>query len=366
MVDEHALFHYHINCPSCLRRPESTAVHGDCFTLFRQLYRAEDALHRLWTRTAWRNPWRDAEPFPFRRLPVYRPALGRVALFWDLLRLNFLPQELIEIICDYSEHSWLWRTVAVYRLVHGLSSAMPEPLTTLRLSKVDSWDGDAAVPLRQVDKGQPGSPFAVLRLTVDHDGIRRIERLAERPQYAPQSDNYNAFVIVEKKAFAGVKVQLQDRRLRLMSSKPLPFHLWNTPTPPSLDVCRLRPGKLDISQNLHVVEMDKIDGITFFATQFGAQYGLHIHRADQHSAAKSIAWTFPQDLIDQILWVYLPLPKNDRVLSFGMREGTTYRSRKILVRTQLSGDVVLGAPWKRPTATSGFPRLPLPHRPPSP
>ncbi|KAK4139248.1 uncharacterized protein C8A04DRAFT_40868 [Dichotomopilus funicola] len=356
LIDEYAIVRYY-HCPFCLRGPEFTAVHQDCFTFFQQLYPAEDALHRLWTRTAWRNPWRNAEPFPFRRLTVYRPALARVAPLWDLTPLNVLPQELIEIICDYSEHSWLWRTMAVYRFVHGLiSSATPEPLTILPLSKVESWDRDGAVPLKQFERGQPASPFLVLRLTVDHDGIKRIERLAERPQYSPQSDNYKAFIIIEEKSLAGVTVQLQDRRLRLMCSNPMPFHLWNTPTPPSLGLCRLRPGKLRASQNLHAVEMDKIDGITFFFMRFNAQYGLHIHRAGQRSAAKSIAWTFPQDDIDRgrVLWVYFPLPKHDRVLHFGIREGTTYRTRKILIRTKLSGDVVIGAPWETPNRNIWF------------
>ncbi|KAL2167475.1 hypothetical protein VTG60DRAFT_1226 [Thermothelomyces hinnuleus] len=57
--------------------------------------------------------------------------------------------------------------------------------------------------------------------------------------------------------------ELQDGCLRLVFPHRPSFQLWNTPTPPSLALCRASPADITRCQNFHAVETDKITGLTF-------------------------------------------------------------------------------------------------------
>lgn len=128
--------------------------------------------------------------------------------------------------------------------------------------------------------------------------------------------------------------------LRLHLPPRLPsLPIWNTPVPPNLSSCMALPGKRSTWKRFTAVEMDKIQGITFFFSE-GLIKGIHVHHSEDSSAQRAFD-RFPHWPRRFLVWIHLPIPKGDRLLVLGTRErrGIGYN---ILARTQLSGDVILG------------------------
>ncbi len=123
------------------------------------------------------------------------------------------------------------------------------------------------------------------------------------------------------------------------------FQLWNTPAPPSLTLCRLYPAETARCQNFYAVEMDKIDGITFFFSG-GQLFGLYVHQLDESCAMDSYLRAFSNRRRRSIVWIYLPISKRDRVLLLEIREGVHSRNQVIAIKTKLVGDVMVGMQCK--------------------
>lgn len=135
---------------------------------------------------------------------------------------------------------------------------------------------------------------------------------------------------------------LEDGRLRLELSywlRTLP--IWNTPAPPSLALCKAYPADLTSCKIINAVEMDKMEGITFFFA-LGRLLGIHIHRSEESCAMDTFVQNFPNRLRQYIIWIYLPISQRDRTLVLGIREELQSRTLSVLVRTELIGDVVIG------------------------
>ncbi|CAG7557904.1 unnamed protein product [Fusarium equiseti] len=154
---------------------------------------------------------------------------------------------------------------------------------------------------------------------------------------------------------AGIQVQVKDglMRLKLPKERPAP-PIWNTPAPPDLASCeaygtdtlfRNQIRKLGGSdcfswQHLHAAEVDRIRGITFYF-YLHIFSGIHIHYEEETSAMDYNYSSFINRRWEEGVWIYLPIPKNDRLLALDIRQGRQ-ESMNILARTRLVGDIFIG------------------------
>lgn len=71
-------------------------------------------------------------------------------------------------------------------------------------------------------------------------------------------------------------------------------------------------------ERLFAVDLNRIRGLTFFFI-WGAPYGVHVHRSEE-SCAMDTCERFPNRTRLGLVWVYLPVAAEDRVLVLGTRK----------------------------------------------
>ncbi|KAI1502077.1 hypothetical protein F5X99DRAFT_380534 [Biscogniauxia marginata] len=324
------------DCKKCAASPEFIPVHYECFEIFRKRCSIEGsgALYRLWTIIAWKNPWRRAPPVYLendRLLDL--ESFKTIAQMCGLSQLCEFPPELLWIVQGYSQHASLWRATSALRLATFVSVTDSEPLITMPLDDVSSW--------KRGEKPEcVSSRLGVIRLTIDCDGIKRVERLSCCPAYAGESNNRFAFIVEEGKSHSGLVARFKYGLLRLKlppDRQCLP--IWNTPAPPNLSLCREYPAEIPSWQRFFAVEVNNIAGITFFFSS-GQLFGIHVHHSKE-SCAISTYQRFSNRRRRGVVWVYLPITKSDPLLMLGTRKSSQL-GFSILVRTQKVGDIVLG------------------------
>ena len=149
-----------------------------------------EALHRLWIVATWRGPWPKARLIYLTQTPVIdQVALKTVSERCKVPQLSNIPLELVERIRQFSPHELLWRAVAVIRLAACLSTNRSRPLLTIPLDTILSWERGGELLYIP-----PGSQRWV-RLTIDLDGISKVERLDDRPKYDGTTTQRLAFVV---------------------------------------------------------------------------------------------------------------------------------------------------------------------------
>lgn len=123
--------------------------------------------------------------------------------------LKLLPAELIQMIQEYSDSATFWRYIhalSIARELSRLQSDAAPPVTSIPLCNILSWTrGDCAAVLSS------DCP-PVVRLTLDHRGIRMIERLS-KSSYHPKRSDKEAFVIAPAICFQDVVAVLKVMRL---------------------------------------------------------------------------------------------------------------------------------------------------------
>jgi hypothetical protein len=151
-----------------------------------------------------RVPWTGIS-FPTRRLASNLPlacdlsALLGCADRYGLTQLRTLPVELLITIEEFSRPHLFWRCVASVDLATQLSAGTSLPLQSFRLSSVVSWDrGNAPVIAA---KGGDDFTAPIIRLTIDSGGLRKLERLPERPPYEQRRFDESVFIVESQSHF---------------------------------------------------------------------------------------------------------------------------------------------------------------------
>ncbi len=111
-------------------------------------------------------------------------------------------------------------------------------------------------------------------------------------------------------------------------SNPGALYVWNVPIPPPLGQCRFLPPSLPVSGRLHAVELAGCTGITFFMR--GGTYAVHGHTRAAPSAERTYH-RLERRRREPVAWVYVPLPQEDRLLSFGIRKPLAGKNYRFLV-----------------------------------
>ncbi|PTB79806.1 hypothetical protein M440DRAFT_1350888 [Trichoderma longibrachiatum ATCC 18648] len=325
---------------SCTPACEYTAVHRECYKIFLRFcglrgIRKKPALQALWLCTAWKVPWPGALPMQASHVPADAQSLQLAGRLIGLPFLHLLPPELLLAVWGASKHALFWKCVASIRLVAQLEASASE-LQVVPLDQVLSWNRGG-----ELESAPVSAVYPITRLTIDQEGIVKVERLRCMPRFTAEYHSHSTFVVEDGASLCGIEAQLQNGRLRLRFT---PFQLtrpyiWNTPAPPPLSLCRaLVPGSFD-SRRFQVVDTQKIRGITFFFIGHKL-YNIHIHHSDK-SSAYSVYEQFSYAMRQEAVWIYLPLPSTDRLLVLGtrfLREGVY----NLLVRMEKAGDVVVG------------------------
>ncbi|KAK3941210.1 hypothetical protein QBC46DRAFT_458524 [Diplogelasinospora grovesii] len=336
------------DCVHCAASVEFTPVHHECYEITKKNFATEN-IEEL------RRPWRGSQStnLDISSGRLDRGWLSRVVQLYPgltlLSKLNRLPTEILAIIEGYSRHATLWRYISVLHVACQLSGTDSVPLLTVPLCDIFSWERHGKLELVT---SQTISPSPTLRLTLDFDGICRVERLQRWPRYSGETSDRLAYIVEGAGAQYGEVAQLAQLkngllRLPLPSSRWSKLRYWNTPAPPGLDSCVGYPFGDVGRDRFYAVDLDKIRGITFFFAK-GRLFGIHIH----HSK-----WTCALSTYDRLVntqnweggyvWIYLPITRDNQVLSLGTRDarlhtGSGEASRSVLVRTRLEGDLIIG------------------------
>jgi hypothetical protein len=104
--------------------------------------------------------------------------------------------------------SYFWSYIAALDLAKRHSNAISQPLRIFRLSRVLSWERGTFPQLAAPGQSTGGLP-SVIRLTIDDDGLKKIERLIERPKFCGKRFDNQAFVVEEESRFGVAIAQLK-------------------------------------------------------------------------------------------------------------------------------------------------------------
>jgi hypothetical protein len=84
----------------------------------------------------------------------------------------------------------------------------PEPLVTVPLPEIRSWDRGGKVERLA---GSRSASFPTLRLTIDSAGISKLERLPKPPMYEGECTDRLAFIVQDEASISHIKAQLKVR-----------------------------------------------------------------------------------------------------------------------------------------------------------
>ncbi|RSL68076.1 hypothetical protein CEP53_002751 [Fusarium sp. AF-6] len=331
-------------CGQCAIAPEFVTVHHECYRIFIAYCKEasglekDEAVDRLWTLGSYRNPWPKAELIRLTERQVDLSALQRVADIVGLSQLGRLPSELALLVRNFSRHELFWRSVTVI----GLSSNLPppRPFSRILLNRVLSWKrGEPPIP-----NPSPQTPPFV-RITMDNDGLCEIERLEKPPPYTGKIFKDLAFCVI-RVATSQIYIEAKDKRFRLRLPKNMTgLATWNTDNPPMpstlLNPLSLAPVQIE-PWHLCALDLSRCSGVSFFFS-FRKLAGVYTHRSGDPSAIdeyRRVCESRPR-----VVWVYMPIAPDDQVTVLGCR--LTGRGFNMLVRLDLSGEVILGQMGKR-------------------
>ncbi|KAL7938023.1 hypothetical protein V8C35DRAFT_290610 [Trichoderma chlorosporum] len=345
--DTYRIFFQHAHyCSLCRVAEESISVHTDCFELFERHCTMGDGenssqqqyekYRRLWLAGTRRYAWRGMQQLKFpSSTTLALPPPGVFSKFCGFQR-EFLP-EVIRLIQSHSKSHIIWRYCSAIQLARELKSA-DEPLRSYQVPKVLSWSRDSPLKLVQ-DEDDAGS---YIRFTIDHRGIRSIDRFSNTlPQEGGEIPSPTCVFVVEpieKLSDAKLVFELGMGRLQI----PAGLHItpWSTPDPlhlmnftPSYPFGRLAAINLDAHH---------CTGISFFMT---AQVVREIHAHSRLPSTHLERFQYLRSTVGhEIAWIYVPLTAQDEIIGIEIRKNVILnRPHLFIIRTK-TGTITVGTP----------------------
>ncbi|KAL7932360.1 hypothetical protein V8C35DRAFT_308166 [Trichoderma chlorosporum] len=331
--------------------PESATIHTDCFNLFRRSCTDEQAIHRLLLAAVWRSPWAGAAKFEVATTYDVTGLIQLAAKACDMPRLETMPTELKGLVWQelITQPSTVTRYHSVMSLAADSSRQDFNQQATVPIGNVGPWERGQA----PANEEQDLAPF--IRITIDSQGLKRIERLAQRPELISQASDTELYIVENQADLESIKVQFQSGLARLKWVRyhdldPVP---WDTPTPPDVDhlittVHSNRPPSTRVAQ-FSTIDVSKITGITFFMTWEAQEpeFFIHAHTRNAPSARSTYDRLSAQDWSG--VWYYIPFPSRDRLTSFGVRYTLEPYPAvlQLLFHFEKAGDFAVGLPSPR-------------------
>jgi hypothetical protein len=190
----------------CEPSPEAATLHPDCLQLFMRSCAPRDALDRLWLAAT----WHDVLPgIQCLRLPKssasFSATFAIAAEKCNLPQVKMLPREIRDLVQELSKPHLLCRYVVVLEIAWRLSSGPSEPLASVPMNQISSWErGSSPKPV-----GEAAAPSSIIRCVIDFLGLKKIERLTERPPFERGRRDDMAFIVEKKDAFRDTVVQFK-------------------------------------------------------------------------------------------------------------------------------------------------------------
>ncbi|KAH6993661.1 hypothetical protein EDB82DRAFT_499663 [Fusarium venenatum] len=333
------------NCYQCAKTPEAVGLHVVCLGVFMEHCKVVDSIDRLWATVGQKNLWNGAPGLQLdRESEVEIDLVRQKAESYGVTLLARLPAELTHMIYKYSEDAVFWRCILALSLARELSQSqrcMTMPSPSVPLCNIVAWArGKSAVV------GSDECP-PYIRLTLDYRGIRKIERLQERPPYEPAYSNREVFILTCESEVKDVVAILEFNVLRLQLPNHIRgFQVWDTPSPPRLEDCEFY-GRVSQSMQLKTINLYAVSGLTFFFSH-SKLYAVHAHTHKSPHATTTFERLSDTRRANAVS-VYLPIPKGEEIIAIIIRlrsslEGGQSTAQKpfFLFRTKLAGDIAVG------------------------
>lgn len=110
-----------------------------------------------------------------------------------------------DLVQELSEPNLLCRYVVVLEIAWRLSFGPSEPLASIPMNQISSWErGSSPKPI-----GEASAPSSIIRCVIDFVGLKKIERLTERPRFERGRRDDVAFIVEEEDAFRDTVVQFK-------------------------------------------------------------------------------------------------------------------------------------------------------------
>ncbi|KAK3294228.1 uncharacterized protein B0H64DRAFT_418199 [Chaetomium fimeti] len=229
--------------------------------------------------------------------------------------LDSLPHVVIGNILGWlPRDDCFWRCVTAMHVAKALSVATVQPLRIVPLSWLVSWERGSPPKVASGDAVE--NVPSLVRFTIDRDGLSKVEKLVEPPQFNRQRFDDKAFVIEREDVFGP---SLAVFKLSLLEDfEDYKFAVWDTPTPPDLAHCPITLERPLSIRRYHSVDLTAVTGITFFILG-GSIFGAHGHTRARPSAMATYQHLGRRvrDLEKYGDWVYVPLPPGDTVRAVG-------------------------------------------------
>lgn len=175
-----------------------------------------DALDRLWLAATWHDTLPGIQCL---RLPKnsasFSAAFAIAAEKCNLPQVKMLPPEIRDLVQELCESHVFCRYVVVQDIGRRLCSGPSEPLATLSLSQISSWERGSSPK----SVGGVTASSSTIRCVFDFLGLKEIDRLTERPSFerGRRRDDM-AFIVEEEDAFRDTVVQFKVLVLLIRSA----------------------------------------------------------------------------------------------------------------------------------------------------
>ncbi|KAH6897446.1 hypothetical protein B0T10DRAFT_476863 [Thelonectria olida] len=215
-------------------------AHNECFNLFRTKSKLQDWEERLSTLSNWTLPWTAPSSLELHLDPVtdVQRGIALVAEIYNMPLIKSIPPEIADLIHRYSQSHAIWRFASVLDRLERLTMANVDQLDLVPLCDVAVWERGSRPTLSNTLRGE------VIRLTMDWQGLAKIERLPVRPKPDSFSSKALAYVVENHKDCNEMTVNFKFglAHLNVPPSKR-DLKIWNRPCPPDLTL-------IDTDQNL--------------------------------------------------------------------------------------------------------------------
>ena len=115
-----------------------------------------------------------------------------------------LPRELLDMIQLDSKRSLFWRHISVVQFASCVTGTTPEPVISFPLGQILSWKRNEYPKDITSEEELP-----IIRLTIDVEGISRVERLPCVPVYTGECNNSLGSIVHLASDVSGIAVQVK-------------------------------------------------------------------------------------------------------------------------------------------------------------
>ncbi|KAK7414882.1 hypothetical protein QQX98_006303 [Neonectria punicea] len=186
---------------------DSVTIHADCFNLFLSEARFKNKVRRLYALAHWTRPWDAVSTLRLDPGTNIQKGIGIAAKAYSMPQLRSLPAEMVNIIWEHSRSDVVWRYASVLDRIERISNPDAVNLDSVPLPQICFWERGTRPKTSAI------TLQGFVRLTIDSQGLKKIEHLETRPK--PRSHSPNAwaltYVIDTEERFSETTVDFKAR-----------------------------------------------------------------------------------------------------------------------------------------------------------